>query len=794
LLTFLSLAPAPAAIVSVADQGDAVVLETGALSVRVQKDPWQIAVRDLQGATLLAEIPGEALQWGTNRVDAMTTFALLGQTTIVKRDPPLYHAEDEAVIVGEAVRFTCATTAASPMTVDIVFRNAHVFSVWATVAGNVQDTVEVFKSSADEHFFGLGECWDARELDLKGLSVTMANRTGTPDQGGYVPFYLSTRGYGLLVDNYLAVNFDFRANDRAAISAPAIAGSVDGAGYFDGSSMLWTFYYGPDLLDVIDRFTEHVSRPAQPPSWAMFTTWQWRDSNDEAGVYADAAGMRAQSIPCGLIWIDRPWAQGNQNMPPPFEWQIDRFPGGQQMFADLNAAGYKTGVWVAKNLYAEQDPFDQSDLADPALVAQLKADAQPWIVRDNPQMYKIDRGNEQRMDPYFTCQAYWETWHEVVAGDFVTLPRTIANRAQKYVNGKWPGDNDNTYAYPSGLRANIAALLNLGIAGFPFWGADTGGFPDPPGNDITIRWAQFSAFCPIFETAGRPYTYDAARRDRYRQAAELYTRLFPYRWTYARRAHDKGHPICRPLALHYPDDPAGYNQKYEYLYGDWILVAPMVDDTTARDVYLPPGEWIDWWTGERTTGGQTLADHPAPLDHIPVFVRDGAIVPLIEPHQTWLGATVDPIALRIYPAGTTTFAMAGDDLTYPNRATPYTDLEATTFTCAQTVEVVRVTITPSNPTYVLEVHNGFEPGEVRDGAVPLNRVADATALDAAAEGWYYDPGQGGVTWVKVAGPAPDEPAPGAHLLISRQAALAAPTGLHIVAINRIQTGATLLDY
>ncbi|MHC4085217.1 MAG: TIM-barrel domain-containing protein, partial [Planctomycetota bacterium] len=84
-------------------------------------------------------------------------------------------------------------------------------------------------------------------------------------------------------------------------------------------------------------------------------------------------------------------------------------------------------------------------------------------------------GNTQRMDPYFTCQAYWETWDEVFKGDFVTLPRVIAFRGQKYVNGKWPGDNKNKYDYPSGLRANIAVMLNFAISGFPFWGSDSTG-------------------------------------------------------------------------------------------------------------------------------------------------------------------------------------------------------------------------------------------------------------------------------------------------------------------------------
>ena len=132
---------------------------------------------------------------------------------------------------------------------------------------------------------------------------------------------LSTNGYGVLVDNNLNVNFDFSNENEVTITAPPISNSEDGAGYFYGTSFLYYFHYGPDLLDVVDRFTEHVSRPALPPSWALFSTWQWRNTITESQAYDDAQGMRNANIPCGLIWIDRPWAKGADNMPPPFEWQ-----------------------------------------------------------------------------------------------------------------------------------------------------------------------------------------------------------------------------------------------------------------------------------------------------------------------------------------------------------------------------------------------------------------------------------------------------------------------------------------
>lgn len=729
-------------LVSMADSGNYFILASDALRVRINKEPWYITVYDKEGTFVAGEKSDGVFLFGDDRITGYAdNYSSSGYDTLVKRDPPFYHLYDESVITGETYAFDCNTGKSGTAKVYVSFRNANVFSVWITLPDLVESVRHSFISDGSEHFFGLGECWDARSLDLKGLEIIMNNRTGTPDQGGYIPFFLSTRGYGILVDNNLNVTFDFSEENGSTITAPPISDSEDGAGYFHGTSFLYYFYYGPDLLEVIDRFTEHVSRPALPPSWALFTPWQWRDTNDEAGVYEDASGLRDAEIPSGLIWIDRPWAQGADNMPPPFEWQESRYPNGPAMCDDLQAAGFKTGVWVARNLYGS--------FSDSMNYKKLKEDTRTFLERDSCQMYKIDRGNMQNSDPLFTCQAYFEAWDDVLNGDFITLPRTIANRAQQYVSGKWPGDNDNTYEYPSGLQANIAAMLNLAIAGFPFWGSDTGGFPDPPGNNVTARWAQFSSFCAIFETAGTPYNYPEKYRNIFRKYAELYTRMFPYRWTYARIAHEKGLPVTRALALEYPDDPGGYNRKFEYLYGDWILVAPVVDATTSRNVYLPEGKWFDWWSGKAYTGPVTLSDYPAPEDLLPLFVRAGAIIPMMDIRQTWLNATIDPLTLKIYPDDETSFTVLGDTVVFPGRDYPYTDLQTLHVNCKKTDGEINISIPEYLRTLMFEVHPEGIPDlvKINDQEIPL--LEDMPDWENVENGWYFEPENGGVLYIRI---------------------------------------------
>ena len=731
-------------ILSTSDDGDRFTVSSEELKVLVHKDPWHISVYDKNDVLISGEKERSVFLFGDDSLSAYAGhYESLGYDTLVKRDPHFYHLYDESIIIGESVVFECHTAKQDTARVYISFISPFVFSVWMTLPDIVEPVKHSFVSDAEEHFLGLGECWNARSLDLKGLSVTMNNSKGTPDQGGYVPFYISTRGYGLLVDNYLKVKFDFSSDNEVIITAPAISSSEDSTGYFRGTSFLYYFYYGPDLLDVIDRFTDHVSRPALPPSWALFTPWQWRDTNTEPGVYEDADGMRNEDIPCGLIWIDRPWAQGANNMPPPFEWQVSRYPNGSQMFADLQEQGYKTGVWVARNLYGS--------FSDYMNYIQLKTDSKPFLERDQCQMYKIDRGNVQSIDPLFTCQAYYEAWDDVFHGDFVTLPRTIANRAQQYVSGKWPGDNDNTYNYPSGLKANISAMLNLAITGFPFWGGDTGGFPDPPGNNVTVRWAQFSSFCTIFETAGRPYEYQEKYRDIFRKYSELYTRLFPYRWTYSRIAHEKGHPVTRALVLEYPDDAEGYDRKFEYLYGDWILVAPVVDATFARDVYLPEGKWYDWWDGSVFTGPLTITDYPAPEDKLPLFIKAGAIIPLIDIQQTWQNSTMDPMTFRVYPEGESRFRILGDTVVYPHMEAPYTELETRVMECSQSEGEIRIEFGEFSGSFIFEVHVDHQPFSIMINGEELPLHPGTPDTGTMDDGWYFNTENGPAAWIRVTG-------------------------------------------
>jgi alpha-D-xyloside xylohydrolase len=199
----------------------------------------------------------------------------------------------------------------------------------------------------------------------------------------------------------------------------------------------------------------------------------------------------------------------------------------------------------------------------------------------------------------------------------------------------WGGDNESNFSPEDGLPTVVTAGLGAGISGMALWTADLGGYltpKGPPDSRLFMRWTEYSAFSPTMELLGTSnrgaWDYGDAALKNYRKYAVLFMSLFPYRYAAAQEASKTGMPIMRALVLQYQDDKRAREAKDEYLFGPDLLAAPVIDENTSRPVYLPAGEWIDYWSGKRLAGGDVLiAD--APLDVLPLYARAGAIIPKI---------------------------------------------------------------------------------------------------------------------------------------------------------------------
>ena len=251
----------------------------------------------------------------------------------------------------------------------------------------------------------------------------------------------------------------------------------------------------------------------------------------------------------------------------------------------------------------------------------------------------------------------------------------------------WSGDTDSSWRT---LEAQIMVGLNHSLSLSPYWGSDTGGFY--PNAELTgelyARWFQFSSFCPSFRSHGRtwwtrlPWGWglsemgplengrnnpnpselnNPAIEPVCRQYDELRYQLMPYTYTLAREAHDTGMPLMRAMWLHYPDDPRAAADGSQYLWGRDILVAPVFKQgARSREVYLPKGDWYDWWTNERQTGGKSIT-REVDLKTMPLYVRAGAIIPF-DPVRQYTGEqAAEPTTLKLYRGADGQFTLYDDD-------------------------------------------------------------------------------------------------------------------------------------
>lgn len=670
-----------------------------------------------------------------------------------------------------------------------------------------------------EGFYGLGEHFDAPEH--RGRVRALQLEYDADLEGKYneahvpVPLVIGTRGWGMFVASAYPAVFDVAAaqDDRVAATFGVGAGAAAGLEFH--------LYAAAHPLDVVRHYYATTGAPLLPAPWAL-GPWIWRDENeDQAQVEADIAQIRALDLATSAIWIDRPYASAVGV----FDWDPAKFDDAAAMTAKIHALGFRLGLWhvpyiedvpAAAALRGEAEaqgyfppktalltspwgePIDLTNVAAFAWWQQLirgytdagvegfKLDyaedvtvglggaRTPWEFADGSDERTMHRGYK-----LLYHRVYAETLP--AAGGFL-LARAGTWGDQRNVSVIWPGDLDanmakhreavdedgEQYVAVGGLPAAVAASLGLGPSGFPFFASDTGGYRhSPPDRETFTRWFQFTALTPVMQVGNSasqmPWELNGGDDEMlgwYRDYARLHMRLFPYVWTYAQRLADDGRPLQRPLGLAYPE--LGVHPADTYLLGDELLVAPVVErGATKRALTLPPGGWVDWWTGELREGGGEVTV-AAPLATLPLFQRAGGIVPLLRPTIDTLSPTTDPsvdsfagapgsLYVRVVPAAEATRFDVYDGARIEQRLTD---------------AALELAFTPGGVFGVddgatLEVIAAPKISGVMDGDAALTERADAAALAAAKDGWTYTDALGGTLTVKLQ--------PGAHVLTAARA-------------------------
>ncbi len=278
----------------------------------------------------------------------------------------------------------------------------------------------------------------------------------------------------------------------------------------------------------------------------------------------------------------------------------------------------------------------------------------------------------------------------------------------------WTGDNSALWEH---LEMTLPQICNLGLSGIPFVGVDIGGFFGNASPELWARWVQVGAFLPFCRghscsgtRPAEPWAFGERTEAIARAYLSLRYRLLPYLYTLFYQASTTGAPIIRPLVYEYPADLATHALHDQVLCGSQLLLAPIVrPGAEYRSVYLPAGEWYDWWTGERITGAQHILVH-APLERLPLYVRGGAILTL-GPVLNYTGeAPLDPLTLDVYPSGTSEWTLYEDDgISFEYEQ----GLSATThFSCIETAQSINLIIAarqgawqPAPRTIVVNLHS-----------------------------------------------------------------------------------------
>ncbi|MFE9907199.1 alpha-xylosidase [Streptomyces clavifer] len=597
-------------------------------------------------------------------------------------------------------------------------------SAFATVADGSHHMFAQLALGVGETVHGLGERFTPYVKNGQTVDMWQADG-GTSSEQAYknIPFYLSSRGYGVFVNHPGKVSFE--------VGSEAV-GQVQFS--VEDQTLEYFVVAGPTPKDVLARYASLTGLPALPPAWSfgLWLTTSFTTSYDEATVTSFVDGMAERGIPLSVFHFDCFWMREYQWCD--FEWDPAVFPDPEGMLARLKAKGLRICVWInpyigqKSALYAEgaekgyfvrtpdgdiwqwdkwQAGMALVDFTDPEATAWFQGKLK-GLLDQGVDGFKTDFGERiptdvvwhdgsdaERMHNYYTHlynKAVFEVLEEERGqGEAVLFARSATAGGQQYPV-HWGGDCWSSF---EAMAESLRGGLSLSLSGFGFWSHDIGGFEGTPDPAVFKRWLAFGLLSSHSRLHGSssyrvPWEFGDEAVDVARQFTRLKHRLMPYLYGVAVEAHRTGVPMMRPLLLEFPEDPTARAADREYLLGPDVLVAPVFTEDGQVEYYVPEGTWTHLLTGDTVTG-PTWRRETHGFDSLPLLVRQGAVLALGADESRPDGEWLDDLELRVFtPAGTGDFTRT---VTVPD----HTGQVAATYEVVRENGKVRVTTDTDRP-------------------------------------------------------------------------------------------------
>ena len=521
-----------------------------------------------------------------------------------------------------------------------------------------------FHAEPDESFVGTGERF--AKMDLSGRTFQLRNQDGqgVNNRRTYknIPFYLSSELYGVFLHTTSFAKFSLA--DHSTRSAQILV----------EEPLLDLFLIGGDDVEqILFGYRQLTGFPSMPPLWS-FGTWMSRMtyfSADEVNDICDR--MRTEGYPCDVIHLDTGWFKTDWLC----EWKFndERFPDPKKFIGDLREKGYRISLWQLPYISYNAEQYEEADANDYISKSERKISgssnfsvqdyagtidftydkATEWykgllkkLLDMGVSCIKTDFGEDIHLDaeyhsmtpeklhnlyPLLYQKAAYEVTQEAT-GEGVIWARAGWAGCQRYPI-HWGGDSACSW---DGLAGSLKGGLHIGLSGFGFWSHDVPGFHGVPNfmnsilpEDIYVRWTQFGVFSSHLRYHGsherEPWHYPNIASI-IKKWLQLRYRLIPYILEQSQKTTQTGYPVLRALLMQHPDDKTCWHIDDQYYFGDNMLVAPIMNSENRRDIYLPEGQWVNFFTKEVFEGKQWLKNMEVPLDEMPVFVKQGAAIPM----------------------------------------------------------------------------------------------------------------------------------------------------------------------